>query len=288
VSQRLPFLGSILVLGLVAPGQQSPVFHADARIVPIYATVTGSDGRLVPGLGKDDFSIFEDGQPRSIAVFSNEPVPIACVAMWDVSPSMKKSRSLARSAAGVFVDALWKDDRLRFGTFSGQEIAFSPIMTNDKAVLARIVDEEIWYSAYRTPLWSALAATVPVLAREPDRRVLLLLSAGTSDLGSSSAGTVERSMQKADCMLYAVGLAESGLSADVREVALATGGGYAEIGKTDNLRSQFSAIVEEVHHQYLLGFVPTVLDGKDHRLSVSTRLPGAHIRARQTYFAGER
>ena len=135
---------------------QEPVFRAGTRIVPIYATVTGPDGRLLPNLVKDDFTVLDDGQPRPISVFSNQPTAIVGLAMWDVSPALDKNHLRARAAARALVDALWADDRLRFGTFSGQEFALSPLLTGDKAVLRRVVDEEVWFSDHGTPIWSAL------------------------------------------------------------------------------------------------------------------------------------
>jgi hypothetical protein len=44
-------------------------------------------------------------------------------------------------------------------------------------------------------------------------------------------------------------------------------------------------VIEELRHQYLLGFVPTSLDGKVHRLEVRTTMPGLTVRTRKNYRA---
>ncbi len=69
------------------------------------------------------------------------------------------------------------------------------------------------------------------------------------------------------------------------KLAAATGGGYFELATTDDLASTFARVAEELHHQYLLGFSPTIHDGKVHRLVVRSKDARTTVRARQTYLA---
>jgi VWFA-related protein len=264
---------------------QEPVFRAGNRTVPIYATVTGPDGRLIPNLVRDDFTVLDDGQPRPITVFSNQPTAIVGLAMWDVSPALDKNHLRARTAARALVDALWADDRLRFGTFSGQEFALSPLLTGDKAVLRRVVDEEIWFSDYGSPIWSALDHLLTLASREQGRRVLVVLSAGRSTIDPGSKNGVLRKTQQTDCMVYVIGLEGSGLTRDVQEVAAASGGGYVELRTSSSLDAEFVGIMTELHQQYLIGIAPDRTDGSLHTLTVKTRIVGAKVRARQAYIA---
>ena len=110
-------------------------------------------------------------------------------------------RTVARAAARAFVDALGPDDRVRFGTF-GRELAFSPLMTNDKRT---IVDEEVWFGG-NTPLWTSLERGLMLVSREAGRRVLVVLSDGESKLDPRSKRDVLDQMQRTDCMVYAMGL----------------------------------------------------------------------------------
>ena len=45
-------------------------------------------------------------------------------------------------------------------------------------------------------------------------------------------------------------------------------------------------MAQELHTQYVLGFTPTVLDGKVHKLAVRIKKPGMNARARKSYLAG--
>jgi len=69
------------------------------------------------------------------------------------------------------------------------------------------------------------------------------------------------------------------------KIAASTGGGYFELTNTDDLASTFRRVADELHHQYLLGFAPIVLDGKTHRIEVRIANTEMAVRARRTYLA---
>jgi hypothetical protein len=46
-----------------------------------------------------------------------------------------------------------------------------------------------------------------------------------------------------------------------------------------------TAIADELHHQYLIGFTPAAFDGKSHKIEVQLRKPELAVRARQQYVA---
>jgi Ca-activated chloride channel family protein len=271
----------------VAAGLQSPIFRATAELVPIYATVRAEDGRLLTDLDRDDFEVWDDERRQTIVTFSKEPVPITIVALWDVSPSIASSMDRLRAAARLFVDATWRDDRMRFGTF-GDEIAFSPLVTNDKRVLRRIVDEELWPGNARSPVWSAISRGLSLVARESGRRVLVVLSDGEAAGDRATRGDVEVHLQKLDCMVYVLGLDSHHLSRDIRGLADITGGGFRILRGENQFAASLADVVTELHHQYLLGFVPEVLDGAAHALRLQVKVPGAKVRARKGYFASRR
>ena len=96
-------------------------------------------------------------------------------------------------------------------------------------------------------------------------------------------------------MIYAIGLqseffngarlVRSQPDRGLRRLAEETGGGYFELKKTADLAPTFSRVAQELHSQYTLGFTPTVLDGKEHKLTVRLKQSGMTARARRTYIA---
>jgi VWFA-related protein len=55
---------------------QTPTFKVEVEFVEVDVRVTDSTGNLVRDLTKEDFQIFEDGQPQTIAAFSLIDIPI--------------------------------------------------------------------------------------------------------------------------------------------------------------------------------------------------------------------
>ena len=51
--------------------------------------------------------------------------------------------------------------------------------------------------------------------------------------------------------------------------------------------STFARVADELHRQYLIGFVPEKLDGKMHKIEVKVKKPGMKVRARKEYFAAK-
>jgi VWFA-related protein len=100
-----------------------------------------------------------------------------------------------------------------------------------------------------------------------------------------------------EIMIYAIGLEAEFFNGQrmqrsrpdrgLRKLAEETGGGYFELKKTDDLAPTFTRVAQELHSLYALGFTPTVFDGKEHKLEVRVKTPGAVARARRSYIASE-
>ena len=167
----------------------------------------------------------------------------------------------------------------------------SPLLTNDKAVLARIVSEELWPGG-ETPLWNAVFAGMQSLADEPGRRVVLALTDG-ADSGSlpgwkGSFRDVRERATREGFMLYMVGMDNAAIKTEPDSAVAAllddTGGAHFNVAATDDLGATFTRVAEELRRQYLLGFTPAA-DGREHRLTVRVKRPGLLARARKSYTA---
>jgi VWFA-related protein len=296
-------------------GAQQPVFRAAAQTVSVYATVRDRDGHLVPGLTKAAFQIVDDGRPATITTFSNDILPATLTLMLDMSTSMIGEHLRVRDAALHFVDALLPADRVRIGTF-GDEVALSPWLTSDKAILGRVLREEVWPGG-NTPLWSAMRAAMTSIAAEPGRRVVLTLTDGIDtgcpkmigvppdpqplafslrqsvpaplpNLRCAGFADVEQLALDAEFMVYAIGMEGPGLTGGLVKLADESGGGHFELLKNEDLTATFSEVADELHHQYALGFTPVTLDGRVHPLEVRLSGAGLTARARKSYVAVSR
>jgi VWFA-related protein len=286
---RLLVLSTIVLL---LPHQQ-PTFRSSVQTVALYATVRDEAGRSVPDLVKDHFELLDDGKPVEITTFSSDRQPLTVALLLDMSGSMNPSVLRVRDSTLRFIDALLPDDRVRIITF-GAEIAVSPILTSDKAVLGRIVREELWPGG-GTPLWNAVFAGMESLAGEPGRRVVLALSDGVdADPLPGWTGDfddVRRRATREGFMLYMVGMESSATvppKKDVLKLIDETGGAHFNVREDEDLGQTFTRVAEELRRQYLIGFVPASADGREHRLELKVKKPGLQARARKSYVAGNR
>lgn len=82
-------------------------------------------------------------------------------------------------------------------------------------------------------------------------------------------------------------LLQGGPGNNLAKLAKRSGGSVHALSDYSQLKAAFKVIADELHLQYLLGFVPKV-DGKRHDISVRVTRPGVTIRARESYRAESR
>src|SRR5438552_13845681 len=92
-------VAALLATGGISLFAQQGVFRSATRIVPLYATATDAQRRLVPDLGKIDFEILDNDKLQEIQVFENQVQPITVVVMLDTSASMTGNLDLLENAA---------------------------------------------------------------------------------------------------------------------------------------------------------------------------------------------
>ena len=278
--------------GFVLLGAQQPTFRTGTQMVPLYVTVTDRDRRLVPGLVQEDFAVFDEKQPQEIAFFDNEVQPITVVVMLDTSASMTPSIRFLQTAAEQFLIRMLPEDRGRVGAFN-DKIQFSPEFTSNRDDLIAGLRELDFGNPTR--LYDAVEASLDKLVGIEGRRVVLVFTDGDDTGSDASQKDVLNRAQEDEVMVYAIGLESNYFNGvqqvrsrpdrGLRKLAEETGGGYFELQHTDELGPTFTRVAQELHSQYVLGFVPTNLDGKAHDLEVRVGQPGMTARARKTYVA---
>jgi Ca-activated chloride channel family protein len=270
---------------VAAPSAQ---FKSSISTVAVWATVNDGKGRLAYELERDDFRILDNGVEREITLFSNDPQNLTVTLMLDTSGSMMSRFLKVRDSTERFIKVMIPGDRAQIGSF-GDEIAISPLLTGDKAVLTRVLHEELWPSG-ATPLWNAVDAAMTSLRAESGRRVVLMLTDGADSCDFPDCldyGDVKRRAMREDFMIYAIAMDDRGIGAELVGLTEQTGGGHFELGRDDNLTATFEHVAEELRHQYMLGFVPAT-DGTEHKLEVQVKREGMRARARKTYQAARR
>jgi VWFA-related protein len=261
---------------------QEAQFRASIHTIAVSPLVSSADGRLVTDLGRDDFTVLDNGAPVPISVFSTDVQPMTAVLMLDMSASMEDRLVRVRDAALGFVGAMQPADRLRIGSF-GSETAISPLLTSDKAVLARVLREELWPGG-STPLWGALDVAMKSIATETGRRTIVVVTDGVDTSSASQAAITDRAVRGL-FMIYAIGIEGTGLSVKLTDLITQTGGGHFNLRRQDDLGAAFTRLQTELRHQYLVGFTPALLDGLTHTLEVKVKRPGFSVQAARQFVA---
>jgi Ca-activated chloride channel family protein len=282
------------VFGLLVPlqAEQQPTFRAGTQIVPLYVTVTDAQRRLVPDLTQDQFEILDNDRPQPIVLFENEVQPITVVVMLDTSASMTLTLDLLKAAAAQFVIRLLPADKGRVGAFN-DKIEFATDFTGDRDELAASLKELDFGNSTR--LYDAVNASLDELGGIEGRRVILVFTDGDDTASKVGLGHVLDRARAEEVMVYAIGLetdyfngvqrVRSRPDRGLKRLAEETGGGYYELKKTDELGPTFTRVAQELHSQYVIGFSPTQLDGKIHKLAVKLKQQGLTARARKSYLA---
>ncbi len=276
------------------PAGQPPLIRSAPTVtVPIYVTVTDPQRRLVPGLTRDDFQVFDNEKPQPLALFDNEVRPVTVVVMLDTSGSMTLNLEFVKQAAEQFVIRLLPHDQARVGAFN-DKIELDAAFTSDRDKLATSIHELDYGNGTR--LWDAVDVSLDALETVEGRKVIVLFTDGDDTASKLSSGKVLDRARANEVMVYGIGFhSEYQLPGGARQhtkpdrglkrIAEETGGGYFELNKADDLGSTFTRVEQELHSQYLLGFAPPQLDGKIHKLDVKMTQPGMTARARKSYVA---
>jgi Ca-activated chloride channel family protein len=303
-------LAVVCVLALAPAGVavQQATFRQGVDIVRVHASVQDREGRLLTALTRGDFELVDNGRPVEIVAFSNDPQPLTLALMLQMSWSMAPHYGRLTASARHLIDALRPVDRIRVGTFTN-EVAVSPFLTADRVVLDRILREEMWPYGLGLRPWAAIDGASMSLDAESGRRAVLMLTAMSGPWGDdrnfmptgrmptekerarfSSTTTsefVRRRMLERDVALYIVGFGgpRQEIPPTFRRLTEESGGGHFVLPSDADLAAAFAEVAEELRHQYVLGFIPATLDGREHRLEVRVRRAGVTARARQSYFA---
>jgi VWFA-related protein len=212
--------------------------------------------------------------------------------MLDTSGSMTGTIGLLRLAAEQFLIRMHPDDMGKVGAFN-DKIEFSAHFTNDRDDLIAAVGDLDYGND--TKLYDALAASLGELEGIEGRRVILVFTDGEDTSSRARLGDIVDRARADEVMVYAIGLEAEYFNGQrvvrtrpdggLKRLAEETGGGYFELEKTDDLAPTFTRVAQELHSQYVIGFTPTNLDGRVHKLEVRIKRPKMSARARRSYVA---
>ena len=168
------------------------------------------NGRLVPDLARDSFTVLDNGRRQELTLFANDVQPITVVMLLDRSGSMKANFTLVQQAASRFVEAMLPADKARIGSFSNRIQLDPRDFTSSHGELQTILSTELQEEG-PTPLWNAVNVGITALLHQQGRRVILVFTDGIDEPlnfsgHNNSLKDVMKRAEEEDVMVYAIGL----------------------------------------------------------------------------------
>ncbi len=279
------------------PIRDPRVFRSAVELTSITATVRDGEGRLVTGLTREAFEVYEDGVLQQITQFTNERVPVSLAVLLDVSDSMFGRRMIdARTAVERFLaDLLDPGDEFLVVAFNHQPF-FLSAWTRDRGRLAAMLDPI--RPTGGTAAYDAVLAALPQFGvRNNQRAALVLISDGADTASDATLREVRSALLRTDAFAYAIAIDSPGrqaINTRVNPVALQeitdTSGGRTEVVHgTDDMLPAIARIAEELNSQYLLGYSSrSGADSGFHSIRVRVPKGDYRVRARNGYVAPAR
>lgn len=268
-------------------------FRGRVDTVMVTVTVTDASGRLITGLTKDDFEIYEDSQRQPVTQFTDQRVPVSLGVLLDASDSMRGQPIVdARAAVDRFVGDLLEPGDEAFVAAFNHLPRIVALWTRPPAGLTGRLETSKPSGA--TAIYDALVASAPLFERRTHSRAALVVISDGADTASDRTLQQARAvLRRTDPFVYAIaidsseGLASTRVNPDALREITGPSGGYTEVvHAAADLGPATERIANELNKQYTLGYTPSrAPDGGWREIRVRVKDRNYFTRARRGYYA---
>jgi Ca-activated chloride channel family protein len=191
------------LLCAVLAAQTAPTFRTEVALVHVDAEVV-EDGRVIGGLGKDDFRILDDGKPQPVLHFSAGEQALDLILLFDISGSMQAVVEAVAAAAHQALQELRTGDRVAVRVFNTQtrEVA---AFTEDLDEVQKTIEDEVLHLRFGggTRIQDAVDAAALRFMREKSsqRRRAVLIITDNMGVRTRREQSVVRDFWEADALL---------------------------------------------------------------------------------------
>ena len=269
----------------------------DVNMVLVPVTITDPLNRLVTGLDRENFNLFEGKDQQEIKTFSSEDAPVSIGVIFDVSNSMSSKIERAREAVTEFFKTANPQDEFFMIAFSDKPEEIADFTSSVDEIQNRLL---YTVPRGRTALLDAIYLGVTKMrqAKYP-KKALLIISDGGDNHSRYTENEIKSMVKEADILIYAIGIYDHyfptdeeklgpALLSDVTEI---TGGRAFTIDNPNDLADVSTKIGIELRNQYVIGYRPKnpVRDGKWRKIRVKLLppkgLPPLKVYAKTGYYA---
>ena len=299
-----------------AQQQQGPPIVTEVRLVDVIFTVLNRRQKFVTDLTKENFQVFEDGQPQDIRFFSRQTdLPLRVGMLLDTSNSIRDRMKFEQEAAtDFFFSNIRRGKDQAFLMIFDNEPSIIEDFTGDTDKLRDTINRQ--RSGGGTALYDAIYVACserlskPPLPSGPSpevRRVLVVISDGDDTHSVRAKSESIEACQRAGVVVYAISTSTQWVAATeaadptkranrkifkepgdntLDQLTKETGGRAFFPYRVDDLAQSFQDIGDELRSQYSLAYVPQSksIDGAFRKIKIEVDRKGLIVRARKGYY----
>jgi VWFA-related protein len=280
-----------------ATNPATPRIHVNTDLVLIPVTVTDGKDRLITGLTRDRFRLWDEKVEQSISHFAMEDAPVSIGVVFDSSGSMGVRMTEARAAVTQFIKTANPEDEFSLVQFSDRAQLRQGFTDRVEEIREQLMLIE---SRGRTALLDAIVLSLNEMRNaKHSRKAILIISDGADNNSRYTAREVKAKLREADVQIYSIGimdpapsrrrtLEDMGGAALLDDIAKQTGGRLFEVDDLDQLPEIAAKIGSALRNQYVLGYPLSteMRNGKYHRVQVKIARPKGFPSLRASFRGG--
>ena len=296
---RFPVLILLALLAFKPLAAEQFTIKVGVELVNVLFTVTDNRGRLVSGLGPEDFSVEEDGDRQTIQYFAREnELPLTLALLVDTSPSVRPVFDEEKRTAVSFLESILRKQDLALIMGFDRSVTLVQDFTESTRLLGDAV-----YSldiGSGTSVYDAVyLAGREKLRHETGRKAIILISDGEDTTSRVKRNESLIAAHQGDAVIYSIsnapprrgflGRRRNGDMGTLKTLSEETGGAVFVLDNKSDFEDIFGQIAAELRTQYSMGYVSTNLkkDGKYRRIKIVPRNKRLKVRARRGYYAAD-
>jgi len=241
-----------------------------SRLVLLDVSVKDASGGFVSGLSKDNFKVYENGQPQPVTQFANADIPVTVGIAVDESGSMRPKRAEVVTAALAFNQASNPMDEMFIINFNEKprrglpdDVLFSDDVQQLRLALYQGIPEG------RTALYDAVEMSLNQLEfGRRDKKTLVVISDGGDNHSRHTLEDVTREVLRSVATIYTVGLYDEddpeSNEGVLKKLANVSGGVFYHPKALDDIIPICRQIAKDIRTRYTIGYVPSA-EGKAER-----------------------
>ncbi len=282
---------------LTTRAKQGERIRVDVNLVLVPLTVTDPLNRLVTGLDKENFFLYENNGPQTIKTFSSEDAPVSIGVIMDLSGSMTNKVVRSRESIVQFMKTANPQDEFFVIGFNDRPELIEDFTSSVDDIEARL---EMVKAGRRTALLDAIYFGLEKMkqAKYP-RKALLVVSDGGDNRSRYTENEVRAAVRESDVQIYSIGIFDEYAPTTeerlgpllLNDISDETGGRLFRVDDVSDMADIATKISAELRNEYVLGYRPADerRDGKWRKLKVKLvappGLPPLTVHARTGYYA---